>query len=157
MRKVLTSLSAAALIAIAAASAAAQTPPAPASKDISKEAPPPAATPPQPTAPPAADKQAPAAAAKPAPQTAGGKVETSARKPRTYRAKRRARSVRTHRHGWRNVWVYRAHDRHGYRRYEYVRRKFGGYFARARDDCRCRRAVHVHHHGSHRGMHGGYF
>ena len=53
------------------------------------------------------------------------------------RATRRHRVARQHRRGWRNVWIYRAHDRHGHRHYEYVRRKFGGYFASARD-CGCR-------------------
>jgi hypothetical protein len=54
---------------------------------------------------------------------------------------RRHRMARHHRNRWRDVWVY-SYDRHGYRHYEYVRRKFGGYFARGRADCGCRRGVH---------------
>lgn len=58
---------------------------------------------------------------------------------------RRHRVARHQRNHWRNVWVYRAHDRHGYRNYEYVRRKFGGYFARGRADCTCWRGRHSHY------------
>ena len=64
---------------------------------------------------------------------------------RVSRAKHRrhARGARHHRNRWRNVWVY-SYDRHGYRHYEYVRRKFGGYFARGRADCTCRHGAHAH-------------
>lgn len=67
-------------------------------------------------------------------------------KPRRAKVGKRSRRIaaRHHRSRWRNVWVYRAHDRHGYRHYEYVSRKFGGYFARA---CLCRH--HRHHHAGH--------
>lgn len=63
-------------------------------------------------------------------------------------AARRHRTARHHRSRWRNVWVY-SYDRHGYRHYEYVRRKFGGYFARGRADCGCRRGSHVHDRARH--------
>ena len=58
---------------------------------------------------------------------------------------RRHRVARHQRNRWRNVWVHRAHDRHGNRNYEYVRRKFGGYFARGRADCTCWRGRHSHY------------
>ncbi|MBX9588525.1 MAG: hypothetical protein K2X43_04420, partial [Hyphomonadaceae bacterium] len=87
---------------------------------------------PQPASPP------PPAAAK----TDLGKAEAGPRRAskhrRHARAIRRHRAARLSRSRWRNVWIYRAHDRHGDRHYEYVRRKFGGYFARGRD-CACGR------------------
>ena len=64
------------------------------------------------------------------------------------RGVRRHRMVRHHRNRWRNVWIY-SYDRHGYRHYEYVRRKFGGYFARGRADCACRRGPHPHYRTHH--------
>lgn len=61
---------------------------------------------------------------------------------------RRHRTARHHRSHWRDVWVY-SYDRHGYRHYEYVRRKFGGYFARGRAGCGCRQGAPVHYHTHH--------
>ena len=61
---------------------------------------------------------------------------------------RRHRTARHHRNRWKNVWVY-SYDRHGYRHYEYVRRKFGGYFARGRADCGCGRGSHMHYRAQH--------
>ena len=64
---------------------------------------------------------------------------------------RRHRTARYHRNRWRDVWVY-SYDRHGYRHYEYVRRKFGGYFAKGRADCGCRGRSHVHYRTHHRHL-----
>ena len=66
---------------------------------------------------------------------------------RRARSAPRHRSVRSLRPRWRHVWVYRAHDPHGYRTYEYVPRRLGGYFTRGRPDCACRRAVARHGRG----------
>jgi hypothetical protein len=63
---------------------------------------------------------------------------------------RRHRIAPHHRNRWRDVWVY-SYDRHGYRHYEYVRRKFGGYFARGRADCGCRDGSH-HYRAHHRHL-----
>jgi hypothetical protein len=137
MRHVLTALALASWMGLAATPAAAQTQPEPGKKDA------PAATAPQPTAPPPAAKKA----AEPTTTVAeeGRKRRVGKAKHRRHvHATRRHRAAR-HRHAWRNVWIYRAHDRHGYRHYEYVRRKFGGYFARGRVDCGCRgAAAHAH-------------
>lgn len=54
------------------------------------------------------------------------------KRARHARSWRRHRAARVHRNRWRNIWVYTAHDRHGYRHYEYVRRKLHGYFASTR-------------------------
>lgn len=68
------------------------------------------------------------------------KVELGEPKRRVHKAKPRRHARARHRvarhRGWRPVWVYRAHDRHGHRHYHLVWRKFGGYFARSRD-CSC--------------------
>jgi hypothetical protein len=142
MRQILTALAVASLIVLAASPAVAQTQPEPGKKDA-----PAATTAPQPTAPPPVAKKA-------EPTTT---VSNEGRKRRVGKARhrrhahatRRHRAARHYRHGWRNVWIYRAHDRHGYRHYEYVRRKFGGYFASGRADCGCRHGVHRQHHRWH--------
>ena len=123
MRKVLGPLAFAAFIALAASPVVAQTPP-----DASAR-------------PTVADRS---------------KIETGTSKRRAARVKhrrhahgvRRHRTARHHRNRWRDVWVY-SYDRHGYRHYEYVRRKFGGYFARGRVDCACRRGSHLHYRARH--------
>ena len=51
---------------------------------------------------------------------------------RHVRSARRHRAARVHRNRWRNILIYTAHDRHGYRHYEYVLRKLHGYFASTR-------------------------
>ena len=140
MRQILTSLAFAALLVLTASSAVAQSQPDPGKKDVP-------ATPAVPPAPPpAADKtiQPPATASDERRKRRAGKAKSR----RHAHATRRHRIARQHRRGWRNVWIYRAHDRHGHRHYEYVRRKFGGYFASARD-CGCRRGVHRQHHRWH--------
>lgn len=136
MRQMLTSLAVAALFVLTASAAMAQSQPDPGKKDV----------PATPAPPPAADKkiQAPATVSDERRKRRVGKAQHR----RHAHATRRHRATRHHRHGWRNVWIYRAHDRHGHRHYEYVRRKFGGYFASARD-CGCRRGVHRQHHGWH--------
>jgi len=138
MRHILTALALASLVGLAASPAVAQAPPEAGKKDA------PAATiaPPSTAPPPAAAKTA-----KPRTTAANerhrGRIG-KARHRRHVQATRRHRAARHHRHGWRNVWVYRAHDRHGYRHYKYVSRKFGGYFARGRADCSCRRVAYAH-------------
>jgi hypothetical protein len=133
-------------------SAAAQTSP-----DVPKKAEPPAAAPQPPIPPPAAEPKtdaspADAAKTKEAPPAAavqkGARTEARGIRERvertgTRRARsaRRHRSVRPHRPRWRHVWVYRAHDPHGHRTYEYVPRKLGGYFTSGRPDCACRRTA----------------
>jgi len=128
MRKILTPLAFVAFVALTVSSVVAQTPPDTGTKQPAKrEAP--LATPPLTMA--EADRS---------------KTETGTIKRRASRAKhrrhahgaRRHRTVRHHRNRWRNVWVY-SYDRHGSRHYEYVRRKFGGYFARGRERCACGR------------------
>jgi hypothetical protein len=91
-----------------------------------------------------AKKDAPAEATKPATPSATPapkaavkempKLGTTTRAERSYRvrrvaSKRRIRSSRRLVGGFRPVWVYRAHERHGRRHYKLVWRKFGGYFA----------------------------
>lgn len=90
------------------------------------------------------------------PTAVADRTETGTSKRRAVRVKhhrhahgvRRHRTARHHRNRWRDVWVY-SYDRHGYRHYEYVRRKFGGYFARGRADCACRRGAHRHYRAHH--------
>jgi hypothetical protein len=137
MRHILTALALASWVGLAAFPAVAQTQPEPGKKNA-----PPATTAPQPAAPPPAAKKA----AEPTATVAseGRKRIGKARHRRHAHATRRHRAALHHRHGWRNVWIYRAHDRHGHRHYEYVSRKFGGYFARGRADCGCRRAAQAH-------------
>jgi len=98
----------------------------------------------------------PDASARPTAVADRSQTETGASKRRAARVKhlrhahgvRRHRTARHHRNRWRDVWVY-SYDRHGYRHYEYVRRKFGGYFARGRADCACRRGSHLHYRAHH--------
>lgn len=134
MRQILTSLAVALLVVLTASSAVAQSQPDPGKKDV----------PATPTVPPAADKkiQPPTTASDERRKRRVGKAQHR----RHAHATRRHRAARHHRHGWRNVWIYRAHDRHGHRHYEYVRRKFSGYFASGRADCGCRRGVYQHRH-----------
>lgn len=80
-----------------------------------------------------------------------GTRRSSRSKHRHARGVRRHRMARHHRNRWRDVWVY-SYDRHGYRHYEHVRRKFGGYFARGRADCGCRGGSHVHDRTHHRHL-----
>jgi hypothetical protein len=131
MRKILTPLAFVALFALTAPPVVAQTL---ANAGIKQS---PFATPPLSVA--AADLNA----------ETGTKRFSRAKHRRHAHGARRHRMARHHRNRWRDVWVY-SYDRHGYRRYEYVRRKFGGYFARGRADCACRRGSHLHsraHHG----------
>lgn len=112
--RLITSLMLALLIAAATSPATAQTSTEPAKKD----------TPAAAAAPKAASKEVP-------------KLETTRRLERQQRvrrvaSKRRIRSSRRLIGGWRPVWVYRAHERHGDRHYNLVWRKFGGYFAPGR-------------------------
>jgi len=136
MRQMLTSLAVAALFVLTASAAMAQSQPDPGKKDV----------PATPAPPPAADKtiQPPSTVSDERRKRRVGKAKYR----RHARATRHHRVARQHRRGWRNVWVYRAHDRHGHRHYEYVRRKFGGYFASARD-CGCPRWAHRQHHRWH--------
>ncbi len=98
----------------------------------------------------------PDASARPTAAADRSKTETGTSKRRAPRVEhrrhahgvRRHRTARHHRNRWRDVWVY-SYDRHGYRHYEYVRRKFGGYFARGRADCACRRGSHLHYRAHH--------
>lgn len=55
----------------------------------------------------------------------------TAERPRHIHRVRSGRRVKVRRRsgGWKWVWVYRAHDRHGDRHYHLRLRKFGGYFA----------------------------
>ena len=157
MRKILSSLAVLSVAAFAAASVAAQTTaPDPSKKEPAAKGAPPVAkeapkTAPPATPPPAADatKDTPPAVAKTGPDTA----EKLQNKRRATRGKHRrhARTVRRHRlarHRVRNVWVYRAHGRaHGHYQpgLQYVRRSFGGYFARGREDCGCRHQPRLQH------------
>jgi hypothetical protein len=76
-------------------------------------------------------------------------ADTGTRRVSRAKHRRHAHGARRHhRNRWRDVWVY-SYDRHGYRHYEYVRRKFGGYFARGRADCACRRGSHAHSRAHH--------
>ena len=115
--RLITPLTLALLIAAATSSATAQTSTDPAKKDTPAQATTPAS-------PKAASKEVP-------------KLETTKRLERQQRvrrvaSKRRIRSSRRLIGGWRPVWVYRAHERHGDRHYNLVWRKFGGYFAPGR-------------------------
>lgn len=144
MRQILTSLAVASLVFLTAAPVVAQSPPDAAKKEPPKKAAP-AVTPQPATPPPAADakKDTTPAIAK----TDRSKVETGIAERRVTKHRRhvrragRHRTARHHRNRWRYVWVYKAHDRHGYRHYRYVPRKFGGYFASGRG-CGC---YHHHH------------
>jgi hypothetical protein len=138
MRHILTVLALASWVGLAAFPAVAQTQPEPGKKDA-----PPATTAPQPAAPPPAAKKAAEPATTVASEGRKRRVGKAGHRRHAH-ATRRHRAARHHRHGWRNVWIYRAHDRHGHRHYEYVSRKFGGYFARGRADCGCRRAAQAH-------------
>lgn len=129
MRKILTPLAFVALFALTAPPVVAQT----MATDIKQS---PFATPP--LAVPAADLN-----------TETGARRFSRSKHRSHaHAARRHHTARHHRNRWRDVWVY-SYDRHGYRHYEYVRRKFGGYFARGRADCGCGRGSHMHSRARH--------
>lgn len=98
----------------------------------------------------------PDAGARPTAVADRSKTETGASKRRSARVKyrrhahgvRRHRTARHYRNRWRDVWIY-SYDRHGYRHYEYVRRKFGGYFARGRVDCACRREACLRYRAHH--------
>ena len=117
MRPILTALALASWVGLAAYPAVAQTQPEPGKKDA-----PPATTAPQPAAPPPAANKA----AEPTTTATNERRKRRVGKARHRRhahATRRHRAVRHHRHGWRDVWIYRAHDRHGDRHYEYVSRK----------------------------------
>jgi hypothetical protein len=83
-------------------------------------------------------------------ETGRGRVSRAKHRRHAHGA-RGHRTARHHRNRWRDVWVY-SYDRHGYRHYEYVRRKFGGYFARGRADCGCRRGSHGHYRTHHRHL-----
>jgi hypothetical protein len=125
MRKILGQLAFAAFVALIVSPVVAQTPPDASARQPAKKDPPPTTA--------EADRS---------------KVETGTSKRRASRVKHRRhahglRRARHHRNRWRDVWVY-SYDRHGYRHYEYVRRKFGGYFARGRADCACRRGAHAY-------------
>ena len=151
MRKVLIPLVLGLMAGLTVLNAAAQTPPAANKADSPKADTPPATTTPMPATPPAAAPKTPSAAA--TTEVRRTKAGTKRRHARRANRHRHARAAYRHRsahyRGWRNVWVYTAHDRHGYRRYDYVRRKFGGYFATGRDNCFCRRGVHTYHRARH--------
>jgi hypothetical protein len=118
MRQIFAPLAIASFIALTLSSAAAQTPFAPGAMDSAR------------------------ATLAVAAETGRSNAEVGTRRRHVSRAKTH-RAARHHRSRWRNVWVYRAHDRHGYRHYDYVRRKFGGYFAG-------RHCARFAHHPSHR-------
>jgi hypothetical protein len=133
MRKILGQLAFVAFVALSVSPVVAQTPPDASARQPAKKDAPPTTV-----------------------EVDRSKVETGTSKRRASRVKhrrhahgvRRHRTARHHRNRWRDVWVY-SYDRHGYRHYEYVRRKFGGYFARGRADCACRRGSHRHYRAHH--------
>jgi hypothetical protein len=123
MGRSLTFIAATLLLAAASSSADAQAPPETGKKDAAGA---------QTTSP----QSPPADAGKAKMEPEKGQRRAQKAKPRRHaRAGSRPRRAARHR-GWRRVWVYQAHDRHGHRDYRLVWRKFGGYFARPYD-CSC--------------------
>jgi hypothetical protein len=122
--RLITPLMLALLMAAATSSASAQTSTEPAKKDNAPAEAAKPVTPPATTAPRAAKKDMP-------------QLGTTSRVQRSHRvrraaSKRRVVSSRRLIGGWRPVWIYRAHERHGHRHYKLAWRKFHGYFAPGR-------------------------